>query len=275
MDPASSTPADRTDSKFQYLARAGYAAKGVLYGTVGLLALSALYGLFGEGRLTGARGALETIATQPFGQVLLALMAVGLAGYVLLRFAQAFTDAENKGSDASGLMQRAGFLASGLLYGLLALYAVQLGGWLGRSGGGSKRSEWTATLMSHEAGIALIGLIGATFAGVGVYQLYRAATRQFEKHWVGVGAAGRTSTFAVRFSQFGVAARGFTLMLIGGIIVDAALGADPEEARGLGHALTSLRGEAYGTVMLTLIGSGLLCYGLYCFINARYRRIQS
>ena len=277
MNAASSTPAVRSNSKFEYLARAGYTAKGVLYGTVGVLALGAVYSLFGEGELTGARGALETIASQPFGRILLVLMAIGLAGYVLFRLAQALTDAENKGSDASALMQRAGFFASGLLYALLALYAVQLGGWLGSggSGGGSTRSEWTATLMSHQAGIVLIGAIGLVFAGVGVYQIYRAAARKFEEKWVGTGAAGRGRSFAVRFSQFGVAARGITLLLIGGIIVDAALGTDPEEAKGLGYALRSLRDEAYGTVILTVVGAGLVCYGLYCFINARYRRIAS
>jgi len=112
-------------------------------------------------------------------------------------------------------------------------------------------------------------------AAVGLYQFYRAATRKFEESWRGQGNAGQGTSFAVRFSQFGVAARGFTLVLIGWIIVNAAMRADPEDAKGLGHALQSLRDEAYGTVLLTLVGAGLLCYGLYCFFNAGYREIQA
>lgn len=273
----SSAAARASDDKVEMLARAGYAAKGVVYATVGLLTLGALFNWFGGAQVTGTRGALEAIASQPFGNILLILMTLGLAGYVVWRFVQAIKDVEGKGDDASGLMQRAGFMVSGILYAFLALYAAHLAGWVGGGGGsgGSQRSEWTARLMQHQAGIWLIGLVGVVFAGVGVYQLYRAATRKFEEKWTRTGAARRYGDVAVRFSQFGVAARGFTLILIGWIIVDAAMGADPEDARGLGHALQSLRDETYGTILLTLVGAGLLCYGLYCFINARYRRIDS
>lgn len=272
-----SSPSPRTsNSKIELVARAGYVAKGVVYATVGVLTLGALYTWFGSARVTGTRGALEAIASQPFGNLLLILMTIGLGGYVFWRFVQSIKDPEGKGSDASGLLQRTGFFLSGILYGFLALYAAHLAGWLGGGGGGgSQQSEWTARLMRHEWGIWLIGLVGLAFTGVGVYQLYRAATRAFEDRWSSKGAARRYGMIAVRFSQFGVAARGFTLILIGWIIVNAALGADPEEARGLGHALQSLRDEAYGTVLLTAIGAGLFCYGLYCFVNARYRVIDS
>ncbi len=264
------------NSKFQFIARAGYLAKGVVYGTVGLLTLGALYGWFGSAQITGTRGALKEIASQPFGTLLLVAMILGLAGYVALRLVQAFKDIENKGSDASGLAQRAGFLISGLVYAGLALYAAQLAGWLGGGSGGgsgSSRQELTAQLMAQQWGIWLIGLVGVVLIGVGLYQGYRAVTRKFEQNWTKSGAAKTYNDATVRFAQFGVAARGFTLILVGGIVVQAAMQANPEQARGLGHALQSLRDETYGTILLTLVGAGLMCYGLYCFINARHRKI--
>lgn len=278
MEARTRSTGRRDRSKFELIARAGYVAKGVVYGTVGLLTLGAIYEWFGNiysglgnAEVTGTRGALETIASQPFGNFLLIAMTAGLAGYVVWRLVQAITDAEDKGSDASGLFQRAGFFISGSMYALLALYAAQLAGWLGGGGGdGSSRREWTARLMGHELGIWLVGLVGVAFVGVGIYQCYRSATRKFEKKW-----QGSNSPWTVRLAQFGVAARGFTLMLIGGIVINAAIQADPDEARGLGHALRSLQDETYGTVLLTVIGAGLICYGLYCFINARYRQIGS
>ncbi len=278
MQPDSVQSGHHRSSKFQFVARAGYVAKGTVYGTVGLLTLGAIYEWFGElysglgdAEVTGTRGALEKIASQPFGNFLLIAMTAGLAGYVAWRMVQAINDAEDKGSDASGLFQRAGFFISGSMYALLALYAAQLAGWLGGGdGGGSSQREWTARLMSHEWGIWVIGLVGAAFIGVGLYQCYRSATRKFEKKW-----RGSNNPWTVRLAQFGVAARGFTLMLIGGIVINAAIQADPDEARGLGHALRSLQDQTYGTILLTVIGAGLICYGLYCFVNARYRQIDS
>lgn len=52
------------------LARAGYVAKGVPYGTSGLLAAMAALG-DGGGRTTDSKGVLREIHEQPFGQALL------------------------------------------------------------------------------------------------------------------------------------------------------------------------------------------------------------
>ena len=84
------------------LARAGYAAKGVLYITIGILAAMAAFGGGGDGATTGSKGAIRAIQEQPFGQVLLVLLTVGLAGYALWRFVQAILDPEGEGTDAKG-----------------------------------------------------------------------------------------------------------------------------------------------------------------------------
>lgn len=271
---------DAPSSTLEWLSRAGYVAKGVVYSTVGVLTLSALYGLFGGsggGNPTGSRGAVRAIAEQPFGNFLLILLIIGLAGYVVWRFLQGIKDTEGKGDDASGWMQRIGFMISGVFYASLTLYAINLAGWFssGSSGSsGSSKQEMTATLMSYEAGIWAVGIAGAAFFCVGLYQLYRAYTEKFEDSWKTHEIPPRQLRFAERFAKFGISARGLTLLIVGGLIVQAAMSANPDEARGLGYALQTLRDESYGTFLLTVIGAGLLCYGLYCFMNARYRTVN-
>src|SRR5690349_10614398 len=83
------------------LGRFGYAAKGVVYAVVGILAVQAALGRGGE--TTSSSGALQQIAAQPFGQILLGITAIGLIGYVIWRFVQAGMDTENKGTDAKGM----------------------------------------------------------------------------------------------------------------------------------------------------------------------------
>ena len=55
------------------------------------------------GATTDARGALQTILSEPFGKIALVLIGIGLIGYVLLRLVQALGDPEHRGSDAKGI----------------------------------------------------------------------------------------------------------------------------------------------------------------------------
>lgn len=269
---------DQPSAALEWLSRAGYAAKGVVYATVGVLTLSALYGLFGggSGGLTGTRGAVRAIAEQPFGNILLVLLIIGLAGYVVWRFTQGIKDTEGKGTDTSGWMQRIGFMISGVVYASLTLYAINLAGWFqsGSGSSGSSKQELTARLMSYDAGIWAVGVAGAVFIGLGLYQFYRAYSEKFKESWKTNEMSADRLRFAERFAKFGISARAITLLLVGGLLVRAALQADPSDAQGLGYALQSLRDESYGMFLLTAIGLGLLCYGLYCFVNARYRTVN-
>lgn len=148
------------------LARFGYASKGVVYGIVGLLAAQAASGE--GGKTTDTRGALRTILTQPFGKVLLSLVAIGLMGYVLWRFVETIKDPDNKGKDAKGLAQRLGYAVNGLIYAGLAFSAISLV--LGSGSGSSNSTEdWTAILLSQPFGQWLVGTVGAFVIGLGFY----------------------------------------------------------------------------------------------------------
>ena len=76
------------------IARFGYAAKGVVYMVVGVLATAAAFGMGGE--TTDTRGALQAIEEQTFGKFVLGRVAVGLVGYVIWRWIQAIADTDDK-----------------------------------------------------------------------------------------------------------------------------------------------------------------------------------
>jgi len=129
-------------------------------------------------------------------------------------------------------------------------------------------------LMQHAWGIWLVGALGVAVIGLGVYQGYRVHARKFKEHWKTDEMSRRVLVWSTRLSGFGIAARGLAFALIGWFLIQAALQSDPSEVRGLSEALRSFYEQPYGALWLGAIGAGLFCYGLYCAIDARYKRIE-
>ncbi|MBD2103356.1 DUF1206 domain-containing protein [Leptolyngbya sp. FACHB-261] len=262
------------------LARSGYAAKGVVYVIVGLLAAQAALGT--GGKTTDTSGALQTIVTQPFGKFLLSLVTVGLLGYALWRFVQAVVDPEHANQDAGAKRwaQRFGYALSGLGYAGLALTALKLisgsGGGSGSSSGGSNSTQdWTARILSQPFGQWLVGLLGAIVIGVGFSYFYKAYAGKFRREFKLNEMSDTEESWAMRVGRFGIAARGVVFTIIGGFLIQAALNSDPSQAKGLGGALASLAQQPFGPWLLGIVALGLVAYGLYSGFEARYRRIDA
>lgn len=254
------------------LARLGYLAKGVVYAVVGVLALQVAFGA--GGRTTDTKGALSTLAQGTWSKVLLAVVAVGLVGYVLWRVVQAWMDPDGKGTGAKGLLLRGFYLVSAAIHAFLALAAFRLvlgTGGAGMSGDQSARS-WTARLMSQPFGQALVAVVGLVIAGMGLWQVYKAWKEKFRKKLRLDGLRPSRAEWAVRISKLGILARGGVFVLIGGFLVQAALTANPRRARGLEGALETLAAQPHGTVLLALAAAGLVAYAVYMAVEARYRR---
>lgn len=253
------------------LARFGYAAKGVVYGIVGLLAAQAAFGR--GGKTTDTQGALQAIVTQPFGKVLLSLVAIGLIGYVIWRFVQAIKDPENKGTDAKGLAQRLGYAVNGLIYASLAFSAVAIVLGSGRGGNSNSTEDWTARLLSQPFGQWLVGTIGAFVIGLGFYQFYKAYTAKFRKELNLTQLSSTEQTWVTGIARFGLAARGIVFCVSGFFLIQAARQSDASEVRGLGEALQVLAQQPYGPWILGIVALGLVAYGIYMVLQARYRRL--
>lgn len=272
MNETTQEAADAAGKGVEWLARFGYAAKGVVYAIVGVLAAMVAFGMGGQ--TTGTKGAVSQIGSETHGQVMLLAVAVGLFGYVVWRFAQAIKDPEHEGTGFKGLIKRASFFVSGLIYGSLAIYTISLLLGAGGGGGGNSKESMTARLMSYEGGVWAVGIIGALIVLMGVMQFVRAFKEKYKQKW-SLASMGATQTrWASRIAKWGLSARGLVFFIIGGFVIVAALQTDPSKATGLNGALDTLAQQSFGLVLLGVVGLGLLCYGIYCWVNALYRRIN-
>jgi len=71
----------------------------------------------------------------------------------------------------------------------------------------------------------------------------------------------------------GYVARGVVFALIGVFLVRAAWDYDPKEAVGFDGALAKLQQAPYGPLLLGLTAAGLVAFGLFCLVQARYREV--
>lgn len=259
-------------SWIERLGRLGYAARGIVYALIGWFA--ALAALGAGGGITDKRGVLEWVEDAPFGQVLLIAIALGLAGYALWRFIQAIRDTEGKGTDARGVAVRAGFFGIGAIYAALAFSAVQIAASAGDGiGGDEARKSWTAWLLAQPFGPWLVALVGAAVIGVGLYQFYKAYTAKFRKHLKQGEMSREERKWTTRAGRFGLSARGVVFAIVGGFLIVAAIQSDPNESRGLDGALRALAEQPYGPWLLGVTAVGLIAYGLFSLMQARYRRM--
>lgn len=254
---------------FKRLARFGYAAKGVVYLVAGVLSARAAFGL--GGATTDSRGALLTILSEPFGKLMLALIGVGLIGFVALRLVQAFMDPENKGHDPKGIAIRIGYLISAAVYGTLALSALRLAVGVGNANNGQQ--GFIVRLFTMPLGRWLVGLAGLIVIVGGLYQIYKAYSSDFSEHmrWDEMSATERT--WVPRLGRLGLAARGIVQGLIGLFLVQAALTFDPSKVQGTRGALESLARPPFGVWTVGVVALGLAAYGVYMLAAARYSRI--
>jgi hypothetical protein len=257
---------------FERLARLGYASKGLVYFIVGFLAAQAAFSM--GGRTTDTSGALSEIVNQPFGKFLLFLVTIGIIGYALWRIVQTILDPEHQGQkvDAKRIAQRIGYALSALGYAGLALTAVKL--IMGSGGGNSNRTEdLTAQILAQPFGQWLVGLAGSIVIGVGFSYFYEAYKAKFRRHFKLDEMSQTEQTWATRLGRFGIAARGVVFVIIGFFLIQAARLSDASQTKGLGDVLGILAQQPFSPVILGIVPLGLIAYGIYSVIEARYRKI--
>ena len=256
-----------------WLARLGYAVKGVVYLIIGGLAAQLAGGQ--GGAATDQRGALQTIYEQPFGKFLLAVVAIGLLGFALWSFIQAIYDTEGKGRDAKGIIARIGYAAVGVAYAALAFGAYQLVAGTGNVGQGSTTStqDWTATLLKLPAGVAIVVIVGLVVLGVALYLFAKAYTAKFQRRLNLAGVSAQLRKFVIFLGRFGYAALGVVFTIVGFFMIVAAIQYNPQKAKGLDTALKELLHLPFGPLLLGIVALGLIAYGVYSFAEARYRRV--
>ncbi|SDY18745.1 DUF1206 domain-containing protein [Hymenobacter psychrophilus] len=266
-DTISNTLPTNSRTGLRTLARLGFAAKGTVYGLMGLLALLAATGQQ-EGQTADKKQAVQTLQGLPGGPVLLGLIALGLLAYIVWRLVQAVRDTEDKGSDTGGIARRVGYAASGLVYASLAWYAAQLALSGSADSGSDAKQTLTARVLAWPAGEWIIMLVGVGTIGVGLYQFYQAYSGKFHKHVQSSDIPAGQQNTVYRLGQIGYTARGIVLAIIGYFFIQAGRQSRATAVGSTDEAFDFLANM--GPVVLGIVALGLMAYGLYMLVQAKY-----
>jgi len=247
--------------KVVWLARVGFATRGVVYILLGYLALTTAGS---ETVDDGASDAFAMIADVPAGWAVLYLAAAGLIGYALYRFSAAFFDIERKGSDAKGIAHRVAYLASAVVHTGMAWTAAKFAGGA-KSAGNDQSAQWAESALGYSFGSTVLGLVGVALVIAALFQGKTAYTASFMRN---VSSSAPRATCWI--GRAGHAARGVVFALIGWSLLRSAWFERSSEVLSLGGVINDLRdtGDAF-----TLVAAGLLLFGVFSVIMARYRII--
>jgi hypothetical protein len=252
--------------------RAGYVARGFVYLSIGAIAVLAAADL--TPRAEGSLGALEAWADWPFGVVLLWLTGLGLYGFAGWRLLQSVFDADRQGRSAKALAARAGQALSGVVYGGLAISTFGVLDALEDLGEVDDRAETqesVAQMLAMPGGEWMVMAAGAFVIGAGIGAIVQAFGRDLCKP---LGCDRDTRRWAAWLGRVGYFGRGLAFLPAGGFLLLAGWRARSEEARGLGGALQWVEQAPFGGPLLALIALGLIAFGLFALVEARFRRMH-
>ena len=256
----------------EVLARIGYGVRGLIYITMGLLAINVAFGK--GGTPTDMQGAITIIGKQPAGLILLWIILVGLISYSLWGIIRAVFDPLHKGHDLKGLLARCGFLFSAASYGLLILptYSLMMG--VNRVTHGSQAQPFLASMMSTPAGIWAVGLIGLAVVAGGLHQIYQGYKASFDREFQTDALNAKELKWATQLGRFGTAARGLVFTLVGGLLCLAAYQSNARQSVGPDAALLTLMHQPYGLWLLGIVATGLIAFGIYSMLNIAWFRLH-
>ncbi|MHA6758563.1 DUF1206 domain-containing protein [Streptacidiphilus sp. PAMC 29251] len=266
---AAATPSGREKQVLTTAGQAGFVARGVIYVLIGILAAKIAFG-HSSGAQADRQGALQQIASQPFGVVMLWILAVGFGCMTLWRASTAvFGEAGKKKTGHRILCAgRAVFYAT-VCWGTAAFAA----GSGSQSSSNAKSQDWTASALKLPAGRVLVGIAGVVLLGVGVGIAVRAVQRSFLKKLRTDAMNKRTEQVVTGLGLGGGAARGTVFAAAGVFVLIAAITFDPGKAKGMDATLRSFAQTPVGPWLLVLVAVGLMLFGLFSFASAKWRRL--
>ena len=272
---ASSNSTQKTHERWiERYARCGYAAKGIIYGSAGLLALFEVFGLSKDETVVGATGVIREIAAQPFGLVLSILLAISLMGYVIWRFIQAFLDPEHNSScNITDIVRRLGYACSGLVYASIAYSVIEILTEEAQEGDRTA-DDWALIVMNQPMGRLLVGAAGLVFFFIGCYYFYRAIKAEFRKRFKRHKMSDVEKTWASIVGRVGIAARGVVYVVIGISAIRAAWDYDAEKVRTTEEALEFFNNNPTNEIVLGTLGFGFIAYGIHMAFQTKYRSID-
>ncbi len=252
----------------QVLARAGLAARGVIYVLIGWVAI--LVALGQSSRQADQQGALQLLAGKPYGAVSLWLLGIGFAGYSLWRLSEAAFGVAGEGNGAGPRLKS---LARSLVYAGFAYLTFQVIS--GSQASQTRQQQDLSARVMHDGagGRWLVGIAGLIIVIVGAALVIEGLRRKFLKNLNTAQMRPRTRRVVERLGVIGTVARGVVFALAGVLVIDAAVTFKPANAGGIDKALQTLRDQPFGEFLLLLAALGLVIFGVYGLCEARWRKV--
>ncbi|WP_433295138.1 DUF1206 domain-containing protein [Actinoplanes sp. CA-030573] len=264
------TASRAADSKpLEYVARAGFVGYGIIHLLFAWIAFQVAFA--GSSKESDQSGALKSLAGNGFGKFLLVLIAIGMVGLAIWQAFEAVIG-ESGPRDKSAMAERVVSGVRAVLYLVLAWYAVNVLRGANASMAQSQENK-SAGIMAHSGGRWLIGFVGLVVLGVGIGIFVYGLRKKFLKHLNTQEMAASVRKSTTRLGMLGYMAKGVAYAIAGVLVITAAVTYDPDKARGLDAALKTLAGHPWGVWLLALIGLGIAAFGIYCFAQARYRKV--
>ncbi len=253
-----------------WLARAGFVARGVMYVIIGILAIEVAFG--NGGHKADQSGAVRVVGNTPFGAALLWLLVVGFIGMALWRLSEALYGGPGPDGRKASNRLIAGFKT--VLYAFLAFVIVKYALGLAAPKSSNKQSvDLTATAMRQPGGRVLVGIAGLVLIGVGAWLAWRAFERKFLAE-LRTGEMSPQARKVVTFlGRFGGIARGIVFGAAGLFLLIAAATANAHKAKGIDATLRAFTKTPAGPWLLVLVAIGLVLFGCYSWAESRWRKV--
>jgi Domain of Unknown Function (DUF1206) len=254
----------------RFLARAGLAARGVMYVIIGSIAVQIAFS--SSGRQADRTGALHLVGGSRFGAIALWLLVIGFIGLALWRLSEAIYG--SPGSDGKKASSRLAALARAVIYAVVAYGVLKYALGIGSPQSSNQQSvDLTATAMKHPGGQAVVVVAGLAFIGGGLYLAYSAWQKHFLKRLRVSQMRARTRRIVEWLGRVGGLARGAISVTAGVFLVIAAVRAQPGQAKGIDSSLRALAATPLGPWLLLVVAIGLIMFGAYSCCEARWRRL--
>lgn len=256
-------------------AKAGYSAKTVMYVMLGVFILTSVLTTLNREKASQSN-VFITLKQQPLGQIFLCILVIGLACYALWRWLQVFI--EDKSEDDSlfiHIINKLFFFVSGAFY-FAAAYAggKTLLEMQSSSSSQDNSKEVSEYLLQYEWGLMVVAAIGVCILIFAVVQFKHAYTTDFLEKFSLSSLSPRITKCVTVTGRLGYIARGVVYSLVGGFFILAALLSNPSEAGGLQKALETLMKQPFGPYIIAAVGVGFIMFGLYCALEAKYRKVE-
>jgi uncharacterized membrane protein YidH (DUF202 family) len=261
--------------KFKKLAVLGYTSKGVVYALTGLLALFSAFNMGGQ--KAGKLAVIDYLENKPLGNVLIFTLGIGLICYSIWKIYESLKDPEKIGNDTRGIIKRIGFFISGCVYGIIGLMSITDA--FNLISLFKSSSSTTNSLLTGTTGGLLFIVVGVGLLGKGIYQFVKVYKGDFLNRFdIKSIPAMANRKYIQRIGYAGLISRGLVTTIISYFFLTAGLtlnGASSNNVKGTAEAFSFIQEQSFGQWLLGAVAIGMVCYGLFMFSTAAYRKFDT